>query len=338
MNYITIKDVAKRLNISVSTVSRAFNDKYDIKKETKELILKTAIEMGYRPNPMAKKLIQKRSFNIGIVVPEFINNFFPEVIIGAQEILFEKGYQVLITQSNECFETELKNVKTLEDNMVEGLLLSISSETSNTEYYQKLIESGLPIVLFNRVNKNLKASKVLFNDYKWAFFATEHLITQGYKNIVHLKGTGTLSLSHERSRGFIDAFKKHKIAITKDRIIPTGFNIEDGMRVAENMIKNNNIPDAIFACNDPSAIGAMKVFKKNGYNIPNDIAFVGFTESKIADLIDPPLTSVSQPTLDIGREAAKLLIEQIENRTNTFIPQTIILNGQLNIRESTVKI
>jgi LacI family transcriptional regulator len=338
MNYITIKDVAKKLNVSVSTISRAFNDKYDIKKETKDLILKTAKEMGYRPNPMAKKLIQKRSFNIGIIIPEFINGFFPNVIIGAQEILFEKGYQVLIAQSNECYETELKNVETLENSMVDGLLLSISCETKNTEYYQKLIKSGLPIVLFNRVNKNLNASKVLFNDYKWAFFATEHLIVQGYKKIVHLKGIDSLNLSHERARGFTDAFKKYRITITKDQIIPTGFNIEDGMRVAKEMIKNNDIPDAIFACNDPSAIGAMKVFKKHGYKIPTDIAFVGFTESKMADLIDPPLTSVLQPTLDIGREAAKLLIEQIENKNTPFIPQTITLNGQLNIRESSVKI
>lgn len=338
MDYVTIKDVAKRLNVSVSTISRAFNDKYDIKKETKDLILQTAREMGYRPNPMAKKLIQKRSFNIGIVIPEFINGFFPEVIIGAQEIFFEKGYQVLIAQSNECYETELKNVQTLDDSMVDGILLSITCETSNTEYYQKLIKSGLPIVLFNRVNKNLNTSKVLFNDYKWAFFAAEHLIAQGYKNIVCLKGNETLSLSHERVRGFTDAFKKHKIIISKEKIIPTGFNIEDGMRVAETMIENNEIPDAIFACNDLSAIGAMKVFKKNGYKIPNDVAFVGFTESKMADLIDPPLTSVSQPTLDIGREAAKLLIEQIESKNTPFLPQTITLNGQLNIRESSVKI
>ena len=222
--------------------------------------------------------------------------------------------------------------------MVDGLLLSISCETKNTEYYQKLIKSGLPIVLFNRVNKNLNASKVLFNDYKWAFFATEHLIAQGYKKIVHLKGIDSLNLSHERARGFTDAFKKYRITITKDQIIPTGFNVEDGMRVAETMIKNNDIPDAIFACNDLSAIGAMKVFKKNGYKIPTDIAFVGFTESKMVDLIDPPLTSVSQPTLDIGREAAKLLIEQIENKNTPYIPQTITLNGQLNIRESSVKI
>jgi LacI family transcriptional regulator len=337
MNYITIKDVAKKLNVSISTVSRAFNDKYDIKKETKDLIIETAKEMGYRPNPMAKKLIQKRSYNIGIVVPEFVNGYFPEVIIGAQEIFFEKGYQVLITQSNDCFDTELKNIKTLESSMVDGFLVSITSETCNTEYYQKMIESGLPIVFFNRVINELNASKVLFNDYKWSFFATEHLIAQGYKNIVHLKGSDYLSLTHERRRGFTDALKKHKRPPSKEQIITTGFFIEDGMRIAEAMIGKGEIPDAIFAANDLSAIGAMKVFKKNGYKIPQDIAFVGFTESKLASLIDPPLTSVLQPTLDIGRESAKLLIEQIENEGN-YIPQTIVLNGQLNIRESSVRI
>ena len=212
MKYITIKDVAKKLNVSISTISRAFNNKADINIGTKELILKTAKQMGYRPNPIAKKLIQRKSFNIGIVVPEFIHSFFPEVIIGAQEILFEKGYQVLITQSNECFETELKNIKSLEDSMVDGLIVSLSCETKNIDYFKTLIRSGFPIVFFNRVNNDLNASKVVFNDYKWAFFATEHLIFQGYKKIFHLKGNDNLKLSNERSRGFIDAHKKHKIA------------------------------------------------------------------------------------------------------------------------------
>lgn len=335
MKYVTIKDIAKKLNVSVSTVSRAFNNKYDIKPETKDLILRTAEEMGYKPNPMAKKLIQKRSFNIGIIVPEFTNSFFPEVIIGAQEILFEKGYQVLITQSNECSNTELKNTQSLEASRVDGLIVSLSSETKNTKYYQQLIESGFPIVFFNRVNKKLDASKVLFNDYKWAFFATEHLISQGYKNIMHLKGIDSLALSNERSRGFSDALKKHKIVFHKNQIIPTGFCIEDGIRIATTMIEKKQIPEAIFATNDHVAIGAMQVFQKNGYNIPQDIAFVGFTESKMANLIDPPLTSVSQPTYDIGKEASRLLIEQIENKSTG--PQTIILNGQLNIRASSVK-
>jgi LacI family transcriptional regulator len=337
MEYVTIKDVAKKLNFSVSTISRAFNNKYDIKTETKELILRTAEEMGYHPNPMAKKLTQKRSLNIGIVVPEFINGFFPEVIIGAQEVLFEKGYQVLITQSNECYDTEIKNVKTLVDNMVDGLIISLSCETNNTEYYQKLINKGFPIVFFNRVINELESSKILFNDYKWAFFATEHLIAQGYKNIVHLEGIDSLTLSKERKRGFKDAHKKYRMSLTPDQFVKTGFNIEDGELVAQQMIENNQIPDAIFASCDPPAIGAMKVFKKHGYKIPDDIAFVGFTESKFAGLIDPPLTSVMQPAQDIGKEAAKMLLSHIEN-PKSFIPQTIVLNGTLNIRESSVRI
>lgn len=337
MIYITIKDIAKKLNISIATVSRAFNDKDDIKLDTKNLILKTAKEMGYRPNPMAKKLTQKRSLTIGIVVPEFLNDFFPEVIIGAQEILFDKGYQVLITQSNENFETELSNIKALEDSMVDGIIISQSSETKNVAYYQNLINSGFPIVFFNRVCNEITSSKILFNDYKWAFFATEHLINQGYSNIYHLKGKESVSLTNDRLRGFVDAHNKHKLTITKEQIVPTGFDIEDGKRVADEIITSGKIPDAIFASNDTAAIGAMQIFKKRGFKIPDDIAFVGFTESRLGAIIDPPLTSVLQPAKEIGRQAARLVLEQIENPL-TFKPQIIVLNGQLNIRESSIKV
>ena len=175
----------------------------------------------------------------------------------------------------------------------------------------------------------------MFNDYKWAFFATEHLINQGYKNIYHLKGKESVSLTNDRMRGFLEAHSKHKLPVTKEQIIATGFTIEDGKRAADEIITSGKIPDAIFASNDPCAIGAMQVFKKRGFKIPKDIAFVGFTESRMGAIIDPPLTSVLQPAIDIGREAAKILIEQIENPT-TFKPRTIVLNGQLNIRESSI--
>lgn len=337
MIYTTIKDIAKKLNISIATVSRAFNDKSDIKLETKNLILKTAKEMGYRPNPMAKKLIQKRSLTIGIVVPEFLNSFFPQIIIGAQEVLFEKGYQVLIAQSNENYETELKNMIALENSMVDGIIISQTSENKNTQYFQNLISSGFPIVFFNRVSNELVGSKILFNDYKWAFFATEHLINQGYKNIYHLKGKASLSLTNDRMKGFLDAHAKHKLKVRLEQIIPTGFDIEDGRRVAQSMIDQGQIPDAIFAANDPAAIGAMQVFKKRGFKIPEDVAFVGFTESNMGAIIEPPLTSVLQPALEIGREAARILLDQIEN-PKTFKPQTIVLNGTLNVRESSVRL
>ena len=337
MKHITIKDVAKKLNCSVSTISRAFNDKYDIRRETRELILSTAREMGYSPNPMAKRLLKQCSNQIGVVVPEFINPFFPEVIIGIQEVFLKKGYQVLIMQSNESYINELENVKAMENNMVDGLILSLSLETMNVEYYKNLIVQGFPLVLFNRVSNELETHKVVIDDYKWAFFATEHLIYQGYKKILHFSGPAGLTFTQNRKNGFIDAHRKHKLPIDNNTIIETGLMISDGEREMEKLIQNDNIPDAIFAVNDPTAIGAMKVLKKNGLKIPGDVALVGFTESQLAQLVDPPLTSVAQPTKEIGRTAARLLLDQIESK-GIFVPQTVVLNGRLNVRESSMNL
>jgi len=337
MKHVTIKDVARKLSCSVSTISRAFNDKYDIRKETRDHILETAKEMGYSPNPMAKSLLKQCSNQIGVVVPEFINAFFPEVIIGIQEVFIKKGYQVLIMQSGESHITELENVKTMENNMVDGMIISLSLETKNVDYYKKLIQQGFPLVFFNRVSNELETSKVLIDDYKWAFFATEHLIYQGYKNIFHFAGPSGLMFTNNRKNGFIDAHRKHKLPFEEASIIETGLMINDGERVMEKLINEKNIPEAIFAVNDPTAIGAMKMLKKYGFKIPADVALVGFTESKLAELIDPPLTSVAQPTKEIGRTAAMLLLEQIETK-GIFVPQTVIRNGRLNVRESSMKL
>lgn len=337
MKHITIKDVAKRLNCSVSTVSRAFNDKYDIKKEKRDLVLSTAKEMGYFPNPIAKSLLKQCTNQIGIIVPEFINSFFPEVIMGIQDIFFKKGYQVLITQSSESFANELENIKAMENNMVDGMIISLSHDSKNIDYLKGLIEKGFPLVLFNRVAKELETSKVIIDDYKWAFFATEHLIYQGFKNIYHFSGPSGMMITENRKNGFIDAHKKHKRKINKSNIIETGLMVSDGELAMEKIIQSNDIPDAIFAVNDPTAMGAMKVLKKHGYKIPNDVALVGFTETKLAELIDPPLTSVAQPTFEIGQTAARLLLDQIECK-GIFVPQTVVLNSRLNIRESSMKL
>jgi len=243
----------------------------------------------------------------------------------------------LIMQSNESYINELENVKTLENNMVDGMILSLSLETKNVEYYKKMISQGFPLVLFNRVSNELETHKVILDDYKWAFFATEHLIYQGYKKIFHFAGPSGLMFSQNRKNGFLDAHRKHKLVIEGSSIIETGLMISDGEREMERLIKENNIPDAIFAVNDPTAIGAMKILKKNGLKIPGDVALVGFTESQLAQLVEPPLTSVAQPTHEIGRTAALLLLDQIESK-GIFVPQTVVLNGRLNVRESSMKL
>ena len=337
MQYVTIKDVARALFVSAATVSRAFNDKYDVKKETRELILRKAKEMGYKPNPIARKLLQKHSFNIGVIVPEFINSFFPEVIIGIQQVFLEKGYQVIIMQSNECAQTELENMLSMEENMVDGIVLSLTKETTNITHLEHLIEEKFPVVLFNRINESLPISKVVFNDYKWALFATEHLIEQGCKKIFHFSGPRHLTLSKNRIRGFERALEKHKLSFDESQVIETGFFIEDGERIMEQLIKTNNIPDGIFATNDPTAIGALKVIKKYGYKIPEDIAIVGFSNTKMAELVEPALTSVEQPTIQMGKIAAGLLLDQLTSDVD-YKPQTIVMEGNLIIRDSSIKI
>ena len=335
MKHITIKDVAKALNVSASTISRAFNDKYDIRPETRDRILKAAKEMGYSPNPIARKLTQQRTYNIGVVVPEFINPYFPEIIIGIQDVLLNRGYQVLIMQSNENHETELTNLKTLEDNFVDGIILSSTQESGNTEFLERLVAKGFPLVMFNRVNDKLPVSKVLFDDYKWSLFATEHLIQQGIDDIVHFSGPVHFTLSKNRIRGFKDAFRKYNKKITKEQVLEVGFLISDGEEAMEKLIKMNQVPKGIFCVNDPTAIGAMRVIKKHGLRIPQDVAIVGFTESPVASLLDPPLTSVVQPTKQIGEVAADLLLKQLES--NGFhIPETIVLSGKLNVNESSL--
>lgn len=336
MRHATIKDIARGLNVSVATVSRAFNDKYDIKKETRELILQKAKELGYKPNPIARKLLQKNSYNIGVIIPEFINSFFSEVIIGIQEIFFEKGYQVIIMQSNESEEVELKNLISMENNMVEGLLISLSKETKNIAFLEQLIKERFPVVLFNRVNDTLPASKVVFSDYKWAMFATEHLIEQGCKNIFHLSGPKHLTLMQNRIKGFKRALEKHKLSCGNDQIIETGLFIEDGEKAMEQLIHSNRLPDGIFATNDPTAIGAIKTLKKYNYRIPEDVAIVGFSNTKMAEIIEPSLTSVEQPTTEMGRAAAQLLLGQI-TCTDVHQPSVLIMEGKLIIRDSSLR-
>jgi LacI family transcriptional regulator len=335
MEHITIKDVAKKLGVSISTISRAFNNKYDIKKETREIVLRTAEEMGYNPNPIARKLIQKHSLNIGVVVPEFTNDYFSEIIIALQEFLQPKGYQILIMQSNEDEELEFKNVETLIHNMVDGLIIAPVAGNKNINSYLEYHKKGFPIVFINRVTEKLPATKVIFNDFKWSFFATEHLIRQNYKKIYHLSGNKNLCITKERTKGFIKAMKKHKIPEENYKIIETGLLPKQGMDVIEDLIFNHDIPNALFCVNDMVALGAIKKLKDNGYRVPEDVAIVGFTETRMAELITPQLTSVKQPTFEMAKKAGELLLERILNNDTKI--ETVIMNGELTIRKSSMK-
>lgn len=333
---ITIKDIAKALNLSTSTVSRALADRWDVNPETRKAVIELAEKLNYRPNPVSLNLKQRQTFSIGVIIPEFINSFFPEVIMGIQSVLEPKGYQLLISQSNESAETELKNLKALEAKMVDGFIVSISKETRDMAYFKNLISNQFPIVFFNRIGRDVPVSHVIINDYKWAFNATEHLIEQGCHRIVHLAGPENLDISQERMRGYKDALVKHGLPVDDGLIITCGVMMEKGILGAMQILEMAEMPDGIFAVNDPVAIGAMKTLKKNGIKIPEDIAIVGFTESKMAMIIEPNLTSVEQPTFEMGKAAAEILLEQI-NSSSEIPLRTVVLEAKLNVRESSLK-
>lgn len=333
-NRVTIKDIAKELNISTSTVSRALADKWDVNPDTRKAVLELADKWHYRPNPISLSLKQQHSLFVGVIIPEFFKSFFPEIIMGIESVLRPNGYHVLICQSNESAEIELVNLKALESKMVDGFIISVTGN-DNYSYFESLIKSNFPVVFFNRICPGLNVSQVVVDDYKWAFQATDYLIKCGYKRIVHLAGPNNLDLAQERKRGYVNALEKHGINIDADLIIPCGVQMERGVMAAHTILNMENRPDAIFAINDPVAIGAMKTLQRNGIKIPDDIAIIGFTDSKMAIVVEPNLTSVEQPTFEMGKAAAELLLEQIKNKGDEPIsPKKIVLEAKLNLRES----
>lgn len=330
--YATIKDIADALGISKSTVSRALADRFDVKPETRKAVMEMAEKLHYKPNPNALNLLKKRSKIIGVVVPEFINSFFPHIIMAIQKVFEEKGFHVLITQSNESAEVELKNLKLLESSMVEGIIISIAHNDTNTEYYQELIDSGMPLVFFNRICNGIDAPKVIIDDFKMSCLAVEHLITMGKRKIIHFKGPDDILSSADRRKGYCYTLNKFKIEYDEKLIVNGGLTREEGYQAMLRCLEAGNIPDALFAFNDQLAIGAMRAIKQKGYRIPQDIAVFGFSESQSAQLTEPPLSSIAQPLSEIGSAAANLLLEKIENPETEN--KTLVLPAKLNIRAS----
>src|SRR5690554_2103328 len=227
---VTIKDIARELGVSVATVSRALSGSYEVNPYTKEKVLKKAKELCYRPNIQARNLLKRRSNLIGVVVPEFVTFFFPEIIIGIQEVCNMSGYQVLISQSNESSSLEAKNVEMLEDSMVEGLIISVAKDCRNIDLYQRLINERVPIVFVNRIMSELSASQVVIDDRKWAFKVTEHLIKCGYRRIAHMAGNEHLSVTKERMFGYLDALTTYDIPVNDNLIMYVGVQQEKAIK------------------------------------------------------------------------------------------------------------
>jgi len=333
----TIKDIAKRLNLSASTVSRALRDLPDVKPETMKAVKALAKELNYLPNPIAQGLVKKRSYNIGVIIPDFMIHFYAEALSGIYKVANEAGYNVMVCQTNETYKNELKSLRTLVSNRVDGLIIAISKETDHFDHLNSLNLKKTPLVVFNRVSNEIAASKVVFDDLKSGYKATRHLIDCGCKHIAHIAGPANLQLSEDRKEGYKNALEKYGLNYDEELIVPCDFSLENGKEAMEKILQTGKKIDGVFTVCDAAAYGAMAVLKSSGYKIPEDVSVIGFTNEPFAKLIEPSLSTISQPSYEIGETATHLLLKHIENREE-FIPEVRVLETELIERNSSRKL
>ncbi len=337
---ITIKDIAKALGLSTSTVSRALRGSHEISSDTKKMVIEYAEQFNYRPNPIALSLKERRSRAIGVVVCEIANNFFSQAINGMESVAYNRGYHVIISQSHESYEREIVNVEHLASRSVDGLLVSLSAETDKIEHFKNLHDKGFPIVFFDRVTDQIETHKVVADNYLGAYNATKHLIDAGYKKIALLSSAAHLSISIERMNGYVNALKDNNISINESYIKNCNHGgmiykeLEDAVKSLVNL---KNRPDAIFSAGDRLTVSCLSALNALNVKIPDEIALAGFSNSPLVELMNPALTVVKQPAFEIGQTATELLIKLIESKRPVTEFETIVLQTQIFERASSAR-
>ncbi|WP_313001645.1 LacI family DNA-binding transcriptional regulator [Chryseobacterium gleum] len=335
MKRITIKDLAKHLRLSTSTISRAFVNDKNIHPETKKLILEAAEKLGYKPNSTALNLKYGRSMNIGFIVPEMTTPFSASVLKGAREFLDPLGYSIIIMQSEEDPEVERKNLSLLEEFNVDGIIANLCHQTENNTIFQKIITEGIPLVFFDRIpDESLDASKVIINDNIKSALMVEHLFTTGKRRIVHLMGPDNIRNSKERALGYQRIMDKYGISDSKLLIKSSGLLFTDGRKAAKELLDKNIEFDSIFAFTDTLAIGAMNYLLENNITVPDTVSIASFSGTELATMVYPQVSTVQQPLFQMGQLAAKLIVDKIKNPADSS--KTISLDAELVYRSSTL--
>jgi DNA-binding LacI/PurR family transcriptional regulator len=334
---VTIKDIAKALGLSTSTVSRALRDSYEISPETKKLVLEYAEKINYHPNPIALSLKERRSRSIGVIVSEIANSFFSQAIDGIESIAYKNGYNVMISQSHESYDRELINLNYLTSRSIDGMIVSVSSETTDFTLLKELLDRGMPIVFFDRVVNEINTYKVIVDNHKGAYDATISLLKEGYKNIAAISNSESLSITRERLAGYKTALSEHgrqqKEPVVK--FCPHGGLIQEEVDEAIHELLNlPEKPDAILALGDKLTTGSLRVLKAANVRVPHDIALMGFSNSEITELIDPALSIIKQPAFEMGEIATDLLLQMIESKRPVTEFEIRVLAPQLIIRDS----
>lgn len=334
---VTMKEIAKKLGVSVSTVSRALKDSPELHPDTKKRIVEMATSMNYQYNLLAQSLRISKSKVLGVIVPELTSHFFSSNISGIQDTAYKRGYNIMICQSNESFEQEKANLKTLVSSQVDGLLISLSRETKSYEHLQELYDREIPFIMFDRVTEEIPVSKVTVDDAHGAYLVVNHLLKQGCRKIAYFSGPTDLYISKKRKEGYLEALAEFGISEKDSKVYVTDLTTETNRKVTLDMLKSEDRPDAIFAMIDPLAVDVMITLKEQGVRIPDDIALAGFTNNPTSAVVEPSLTTVSQPGYEMGQIAANHLLDQLDEVVSDD-PQSFVLLTTLVERNSSKKI
>jgi len=339
MNFkpITLKTIAKDLNLSISTVSKALRGSHEISMDTQKLVQEYANQHDYRPNPIAQSLKKGRSHTLGVVVSNIDNNFLSQVINGIESVAQDKNYSVIITQSKESLAKEIQHIKNLSSRSIDGFIISVSSETSDSSTFRTLIENGFPIVFVDRTMNDIDAHKVMADNFSGSYRATQYLIQTGFKRIAHLTSSEHLSITKERLSGYEAALKE--AGITPDESLIRycshgGMFKEEIEKSIEELFSLKNKPDAMLTASDRLSNSAIGILRNKGIRIPQDVALIGFTNSINADIFNPSLSAVIQPAMEMGKKATELLISQIESKRPVTEFENIIMETKLILRDS----
>lgn len=337
---VTIKDIAKALGFSTSTVSRALRDSHEISEETKKLVLAHAESVNYRPNPVAQNLKERRSKSIGVVVSEIANSFFSQIINGIESVAYEHGYHVIITQTHESLEREINAMNYLASRSVDGILVSLSSETESVAHLSKLHQMGMPFVFFDRVTDKINTYNITSDNYKGAYDATDHLLQNGFKQIAFLGSAAHLSIIKERLAGYEAALKDHGMKLNPALVSYCdhgGLLYQEVEEQMKKLLKLKSKPDAILACSDKITTNVFRYCKSNKIKIPGQLGLIGFSNLDLTEYLEPSLSIIRQQAFEMGENAASLMIHLLESKRPIFQYEARVLQPQLFIRNSSVK-
>ncbi|MGA9590369.1 MAG: LacI family DNA-binding transcriptional regulator [Salegentibacter sp.] len=337
-NKVTIYDISEKLEISAATVSRALNNHPKISEKTRELVQKTAADMNYKQNRLAQALKSGRTNNVGVIVPYINRSFFSTVIRGIEEELSPHGYHVIICQTHENVDNEINQINTLLNTQIDGIFISISKTTQQTDHIEKVLKEKIPLVFFDRKKDLPGFSSVTIDDFRGGYTATEHLISQGCNKIAHFHGNLNLDIYKNRYDGYVAALKKYKLPVRKEYLIQVSSKIESGASAIAELWEIGEKPDAIFSAGDYAALGAIQELKRRNVHIPEEVCVVGFSNEPFTKFLELAISSVDQTPLEMGRIAAQVFLEQVKEKKTITIVKKVVLAPELYIRNSSNRI